>query len=90
MRKRSTPGVRGYGRYNQRTAKGERQAKESYFLIEQDESGFYVGEVPQLPGCYAQGRNLDELMISIKEVIQLCLEEQAGAIEPLPKFVGMI
>jgi predicted RNase H-like HicB family nuclease len=48
--------------------------REFYVLIEQDEDGYFVGEVPQLRGCYSQGKTLDELMSNIREVIQLCLE----------------
>ena len=66
--------------------KGQR---EFYVVIEQDEDGFYVGEVPQLPGCYAQGRTLDELLQNIKEVIQLCLEGQGEEAEPHVQFVGI-
>jgi len=51
-------------------------AREFYVVIEKDEDGFYVGEVPQLRACYTQGRSLDELMENIKEVIKLCLEEE--------------
>jgi predicted RNase H-like HicB family nuclease len=47
-----------------------------YVLIEQDEDGFFVGEVPQLRGCYAQGRSMDELLQNIREVVELCLEER--------------
>lgn len=61
--------------------------REFYVIIEQDEDGYYIGEVPQLRACYSQGRTLDELMVNIKEVIELCLEEQDG--EPLPEFIGM-
>jgi predicted RNase H-like HicB family nuclease len=49
--------------------------REFYVLIERDEDGFFVGEVPQLRGCYTQGRTLDELLKNIQEVIELCLEE---------------
>lgn len=48
---------------------------EFYVIIEKDENGFFVGEVPQLRACYSQGRTIDELMGNIREVIQLCLEE---------------
>ncbi|HZY42129.1 MAG TPA: type II toxin-antitoxin system HicB family antitoxin [Anaerolineae bacterium] len=44
-------------------------------VIERDEDGFFVGEVPQLRACYSQGRTLDELMDNIREVIELCSEE---------------
>lgn len=63
--------------------------REFYVWIEQDEDGMYVGEVPQLRACYAQGRTLDELMGNIREVIALCLEEQADTVEPIPTFVGV-
>ena len=55
-------------------------------MIEKDEDGFYIGEVPQLRGCYSQGKSLDELMENIEEVIRLCLEEEESDV--LPEFVG--
>jgi predicted RNase H-like HicB family nuclease len=61
--------------------------REFYVVIEKDEDGLYVGEVPQLRACYTQGRTLDELMENIKEVIKLCLEEED--IDLLSKFVGV-
>lgn len=51
------------------------QGKEFYVVIERDEDGFYVGEVPQLKACYSQGETIDELMENIREVIEMCLEE---------------
>ena len=51
------------------------QAKEFYVVIERDEDGLYVGEVPQLKACYSQGETIDELMEKIREVIEICLEE---------------
>ena len=61
--------------------------QEFYVIIERDEDGYYVGEVPQLRACYSQGRTLDELMANIREVIELCLEEADE--EPLAEFVGL-
>lgn len=49
--------------------------QEFYVVIERDEDGFFVGEVPQLRACYSQGRTLDELMDNIREVIELCVED---------------
>ena len=43
-------------------------------LIEKDETGYYVAEVPALPGCYSQGKTLDELKANIKEAIELWIE----------------
>jgi len=50
--------------------------REFFVVIERDEDGIYVGEVPQLQACYSQGHTLDELMVNIREVIELCLEEK--------------
>lgn len=52
-------------------------AHEFYVVIERDEDGKYIGEVPQLRGCYSQGDTLDELMENMREVIELCLGDQA-------------
>lgn len=43
-------------------------------LIEQDEDGIYVASVPELPGCYTQGKTLEEVRERIKEAIELVLE----------------
>lgn len=55
-------------------------AQEFYVVIEQNEDGIYIGEVPQLQGCYSQAKTLDELMQNMKEAIQLCLEEQNAVV----------
>lgn len=44
-------------------------------LLEQDENGLYVASVPELPGCYTQGKTLEEVRARIKEAIELVLEE---------------
>lgn len=38
-------------------------------LIEQDETGYYVAEVPAFPGCVSQGQTLAEVKANIKEAI---------------------
>jgi predicted RNase H-like HicB family nuclease len=60
---------------------------EFYVVIERDEDGFYVGEVPQLRACYSQGRTIDELMANMRDAIALCLEEEPEY-SPL-EFVGV-
>ena len=62
--------------------------QEFYVIIERDQDGYYVGQVPQLRACYSQGRILDELMVNIKEVVEMCLEEEES-VEMLPEFVGV-
>ncbi|NLO52540.1 MAG: type II toxin-antitoxin system HicB family antitoxin [Bacteroidales bacterium] len=43
-------------------------------IIEKDETGFYVAEVPALPGCFSQGVTFGEAEVNIKEAIELWLE----------------
>ena len=62
--------------------------REFYVLIEKDEDGFFVGEVPSLKACYAQGKTLDELLQNMREVIALCLEDQNEK-ESISEFVGI-
>jgi predicted RNase H-like HicB family nuclease len=61
--------------------------KEFYVVIERDEDGMYIGEVPQLKACYSQGETIDELMKNIKEVIEMCLEELEE--ELTTEFIGV-
>ena len=61
--------------------------KEFYVVIERDEDGMYIGEVPQLKACYSQGETVDELMQNIKEVIEMCLEELEE--ELTTEFIGV-
>lgn len=44
-------------------------------LIEQDEDGIYVASVPELPGCYTQGKTLEAVRERIKEVLEMVLED---------------
>jgi predicted RNase H-like HicB family nuclease len=49
-------------------------------LIERDDDGYLVATVPALKSCYTQAKNMEELLPRIKEVIELCLQEE----EPVP------
>jgi predicted RNase H-like HicB family nuclease len=53
-------------------------------MIEQDEAGYYVAEVPALPGCFSQGQTYEEAIANIKEAIQGWLEvmESKQAVDP--------
>ncbi len=44
-------------------------------ILEQDEDGYYIVSCPFFKGCRSYGKNVDEAMENIKEVIGLCLEE---------------
>jgi predicted RNase H-like HicB family nuclease len=45
-----------------------------HVVIEQDENGYYVAEVPALPGCLSQGKTYEEAIANIKEAIEGWLE----------------
>jgi predicted RNase H-like HicB family nuclease len=45
-----------------------------HVIIEQDEEGYYVAEVPALPGCLSQGKTHEEAIANIKEAIEGWLE----------------
>ncbi len=61
--------------------------KEFFVIVERDEDGFYIGEVPQLRACYSQGKTLDELMHNIREAIALCLEDDQDM--EISEFIGL-
>jgi len=50
------------------------------------DTGFYVGFVPGFAGAHAQGESLDELQRSLREVIEMLLED--GEPELDTEFVG--
>lgn len=56
-------------------------------LIEKDEDGYYVATVPALKSCYTQAKTLEELHPRIKEVIELCLEEEPDP--PSMEFIAI-
>ena len=58
------------------------------YIIEQDEDGYFVAEVPSLPGCHTQAKSLDELAKRIKEAIELYLESSPVDLKS-SKFVGI-
>ena len=43
-------------------------------IVEQDEAGYFVAEVPALPGCLSQGKSRDEALANVKEAIEGWLE----------------
>lgn len=44
-------------------------------LLYTDEDGYYVAEVPSLPGCISQGATRKEALENITEAIALHIEE---------------
>lgn len=48
------------------------------------EEGAYWADVPQLPGCFASGDTFDELFDSLKEGVQLYLENDDRGTDEAP------
>ena len=57
-------------------------------VVEKDpESGWLIGEIVELPGCYSEAPDMATLEASIKEAIEAYLQTKELD-EPLPDFVG--
>jgi len=57
-------------------------------VINEDEDGVYVADVPELKGCHTQAKSIDVLMKRVREGIELCLEVQKDK-TPHTRFVGI-
>lgn len=55
-------------------------------LVETDEDGTYIVSCPVFKGCHSYGKTIDEAIENIKEVIDICLEEEKPT--NLNRFVG--
>lgn len=45
-------------------------------LVEQDEDDLYIVSCPIFKGCHSYGKTIDEAMDNIKEVVEMCIEEE--------------
>ena len=57
-------------------------------LVEQDEDGMFVAEVPSLPGCISQGKTRSEAVRNIQEAMQAYLESLKAHDEPIPPSIN--
>jgi len=53
-------------------------------IIEQDEDGKYIAEVPALQGCYSQGESYEEALANIQDAIRLHIEARKQLGEDVP------
>ena len=57
-------------------------------IIEQDEDGMFVVEVPSLPGCISQGKTREEALKNIQEAIEVYIESLKAHNEPIPPSIS--
>ena len=53
-----------------------------------DQDGHYIAEVPELPGCMADGESLEETLAMAQEVMQLWIETAREDGDPIPEPKG--
>ena len=57
--------------------------------IEQDEDGVYIGSVPSIPNCHAQGATQKEMLENLTEVARLCLRNIEKKDIKKNRFIGI-
>jgi predicted RNase H-like HicB family nuclease len=57
-------------------------------LIEQDEDGVFVAQVPSLPGCVTQGSTRQEAVSNAQEAIAAYLESLNDRGEAIPPSIN--
>lgn len=69
--------------------KMRRRVADYTLVVERDsDSGWLVGEVVELPGCYTQAADLPRLEKNIREAIAVYLDTRRSKPEA-PEFVGI-
>ena len=56
-------------------------------LIQRDEEGTYVAEVPALPGCVSEGATRADALHNVHEAIEAYLESLKAHDEPIPPSI---
>lgn len=62
--------------------------RDFHVIIEKDEDGYFIADVPELPGCHTQARSLDVLVKRTADVIRLYLEAK-GQSKSGVEFIGV-
>lgn len=57
--------------------------------IEKDEDGFFIGSIPSIPSCYAQGKTQEEMLTNLQEVLRLCLRNLDAEATGKTQFIGI-
>ncbi len=57
-------------------------------LVEQDEDNVYIVSCPVFKGCHSYGKTIDEALVNIKEVIEICIDEEKEKFSEINRFIG--
>ena len=58
-------------------------------LVEQDEDNYYIVSCPVFKACHSYGKTIDEALKNIKEVIEMCIEEEKESdLDITNRFIG--
>lgn len=57
-------------------------------LIEQDEDNIYIVSCPVFKGCHSYGKTVDEALANIREVVEMCIEEEKEMTHGINRFIG--
>jgi len=57
-------------------------------LVEQDEDNIYIVSCPVFKGCHSYGKTIDEALANIKEVVDMCIDEEKEKVSGINRFVG--
>lgn len=55
-----------------------------------DEDGTFLAEVPELPGCMADGATHSEVLKNLEEVVRLWLDAARSQGHPIPEPKGRL
>ncbi len=56
-------------------------------LVEIDEDGVFIVSCPLYKGCHSYGKNIDEALNNLKEVAEMCIQEQES--QSINQFIGV-
>jgi len=56
-------------------------------VVEVDEDGVFIVSCPTFRGCHSYGKTIDEALVNLREVAEMCIEEEKQI--ELNHFVGV-
>ncbi len=57
-------------------------------IVEQDENNVFIVSCPVFKGCYSYGNTIDVALKNLKEVIEMCIDEESETGAGINRFVG--